>query len=87
MNDTIADAGMLKVHERLAGLEERGRSRDEAFAAMRVTIEKMDAKIDLLADDVKTAKVGLRFGMWLASTLVPAVGAVAGWFAHTFWGK
>ncbi len=82
-----AHNGMQAVLDRLTRQEERSDARDVTLRQMQVTLEKMDSRLDELANDLRDAKTGLRIGIWLASTITPAIAAVAGWWAHYVLGK
>ena len=84
------------VYDRLTRLEEKGTARDERIAAyqaqasaeikhLEATISALGTKLDVMAGDLRDAKTGLRIGLWISSTLVPAMAAAAGWFAHLLW--
>jgi len=78
--------GMQAVLVELATQKERSASRDATLAQMQVTLAKMEQRLDTVAGDVRDAKTVLRVGFWISTTLVPAIAAMTGWFAHTFWG-
>lgn len=44
--------GLTAMVDRLARLEEQSRGRGEAFRDMKASLEKLDAKIDKLSDDI-----------------------------------
>ena len=77
--------GLQAVYDRLTRLEERGVSRDERMERMEHTLERVTEQLDTMANDLRDAKTGLRIGLWITSTLVPAAAAAAGWFAHLLW--
>jgi len=87
MSDAIEAGAMHAVYERLTRLEERGTARDERIARMEQTLSRLATQMEAVGQDVRDAKTGLRVGLWITSTAVPAVASVAGWFAHTLWGK
>lgn len=87
MNDVIEAGAMTAVYERLTRLEERGAARDERIARMEQTLTRLATQMEGIGQDVRDAKTGLRVGLWITSTVVPAVASVAGWFAHNIFGK
>ena len=78
--------GMQAVHDRLTRIEALSDNRDEKLARMEATLVSMTEKIERIGGDVRDAKTALRVGFWISTTLVPAIAAMTGWFAHTFWG-
>ena len=95
---SVDDTEMRAVLDRLTRLEERGVSRaevvdgkmahvDERMARLEQAITKLVATVETLSDDVKAAKTGLRVGLWISSTVIPALSAALGWFAHLLSGK
>lgn len=87
MDDIRDFEGMQLVYDRLTRLEARGEARDDRMARLEETIRKMSEKLDLMADDVKSAKTGLRVGLWISTTVLPVVSGSVGWFAHHLLGK
>lgn len=87
MNDTVTGTGMQAVYDRLTRLEERGAARDERIARMEETLERLSEQLESVSADIRDAKMGLRIGLWITSTFVPAIAAGIGWFAHLLWGK
>jgi hypothetical protein len=87
MNETTSDAGMRALDVRLARLEEREVGRDDRMARMETTLSKLDQQIDTMTEDIRAAKTGLRIGLWISSTLAPALAGIAGWFAHQLTGR
>ena len=84
---SVDDDGMRAVLDRLTRLEERGIARDERAGRMEASIAQLVTTVDGLRDDVKAAKTGLRVGLWISSTVIPAASAALGWFAHLLTGK
>lgn len=82
---------MQAVLDRLTRLEERAVSRashvDDTIQRMEASISKLVETVERLSDDVKAAKTGLRVGLWISTTVVPAASGAIGWFAHHFAGK
>jgi len=83
MRDDTTD--MRQVLERLTRLEERGTHRDERMERIESTLATMAAQISAISNDLRDAKTGLRVMLWFSTTLVPAISAVIGWFAHVLW--
>lgn len=73
------------LSDRLARLEERGTSRDERMARMETTLVRLANQVEAMSNDLRDAKTGLRIGLWFTSTVVPAIAAAIGWFAHVLW--
>ncbi len=95
---SVDDTEMRAVLDRLTRLEERGVSRaqivdaqlahvDERMARMETAITNLVATVQTLSDDVKAAKTGLRVGLWISTTVIPAASGAIGWFAHHLAGK
>ena len=80
---TVPD--LQAVYDRLTRLEERGVSRDERMERMEHALERVTTQLESMAHDLRDAKTGLRVGLWITTTVVPAVAAAGGWFAHLLW--
>ena len=76
---------MQAVHDRLTRIEALSDNRDEKLARMEATPRVHD-RDQRIGGDVRDAKTALRVGFWISTTLMPAIAAMAGWVAHTFWG-
>lgn len=85
MADDRNGTDLQAVNDRLTRLEERGASRDDRMARMEHTLEKVTQQLESMSNDLRDAKTGLRIGLWISSTAVPAAAALAGWFAHHLW--
>jgi hypothetical protein len=85
MEGTEHHAEFRDLSDRLARLEERGISRDDRMERMEVTLVRLANQVEGMANDLRDAKTGLRVGMWISSTVVPAIAAAVGWFAHVLW--
>lgn len=68
---------MQAVLDRLTRLEEKGTARDDRVARLEASIEKLVLAVQVLSDEVKAAKTGLRVGFAIWATLA----AVGGWLA------
>lgn len=84
---SVDDTEMRAVLDRLTRLEERGVARDERAGRMEEALGKLLITVEALRDDVKAAKTGLRVGLWISTTVIPAASGAIGWFAHHFAGK
>ena len=71
---------MQTVSDRLTRLEERGVARDERMARLEASIEKLVVAVQMLSDEVKAAKTGLRVGMGIMTTF----GGIVGWLLSHF---
>ena len=80
-------AGLQAVYDRLTHLEARGEARDDRMTRMEAAIEHMTKQLDAMAGDLRDAKTGLRIGLWISSTAVPAAAGLAGWFIAHLWPK
>ena len=87
MNDAHNSMDLQKVYDRLTRLEERGVGRDERMQRMEAALQTMTAQLETMSNDLRDAKTGLRIGLWISTTFVPAGAALAGWVSHHFWTK
>jgi len=85
MTEAVECKDMQAVYERLTRLEERGAARDERMARMEGAMVKLVERVEVIGQDVRDAKTGLRIGLWISGTLVPFLAGAAGWVAHNFW--
>lgn len=87
MDNVKETDGMRLVYDRLTRVEERQKFGDDRMERLEAAIAKLDTKMDLVADDVKSAKTGLRIGLWFSTAVLPAVAGIGGWIAAHTWGK
>lgn len=77
--------GMQAVLIELATQKERSAARDVTLAQMQTTLTKMETRLDAVAGDVRDAKMALRVGFWISTTIIPALSGIAGWLIHHIW--
>ncbi len=85
MTDERNGMDLQTVYDRLTRLEARGEARDERMQRMEAALQTMTAQLETMSNDLRDAKTGLRIGLWISTTFVPAGAALAGWISHHFW--